>query len=53
MITKNTPQLFKKFNYRVVWADKCKGPTKLAVDSYGFGESRARFNSWVILNAKQ
>ena len=44
-------QLFKKFNYRVVWADKSKGPSKLAVESYAFGES-VRLNSWVILKAK-
>ena len=51
-ITSSTPQLFKKYNYRVVWADNSKGPTKLSVDSYAFGES-ARLNSWVILKAKQ
>ena len=52
VITNKTPQLFKKFNYRVVWADKSKGPTKLGVDNYAFGES-AGLNSWVILKAKQ
>ena len=51
VITQKTPQLFKKFNYRVVWADKSKGPSKLAVESYAFGES-VRLNSWVILKAK-
>eukprot|EP00966_Prymnesium_polylepis_P098449 2279703-Prymnesium_polylepis.1 len=42
VITQKTLQLFKKFNYRVVWADKSKG---LAVESYTFGES-VRLNSW-------
>eukprot|EP00966_Prymnesium_polylepis_P336783 7391746-Prymnesium_polylepis.1 len=51
IITQRTPQLFKKFNFRVVWADKSKGPCKLAVESYAFGES-ARLNSWVMLHAK-
>ena len=48
VITAATPRLFKKFNYRVMWADGKKGPMKLSVDSYAFG-SAARFNSWVIL----
>ena len=52
VITNKTRQLFNKFNYRVVWADKSKGPTKLGVDNYAFGES-AGLNSWVILKAKQ
>ena len=51
VITQKTPQLFKKFNYRVVWADKSKRTSKLAVESYAFGES-VRLNSWVILKAK-
>ena len=51
VITQKTPQLFKKFNYLVVWAEKSKGPSKLAVESYAFGES-VRLNSWVILKAK-
>ena len=51
VITQKTPQLFKKFNYRVVLADKSKGASKLAVESYAFGES-VRLNSWVILKAK-
>ena len=46
--TKATPQLFKKFNFRVTWADGSKGPTKLAVESYAHG-SDARYNSWVVL----
>eukprot|EP00966_Prymnesium_polylepis_P294947 6811102-Prymnesium_polylepis.1 len=53
VITKKTPQLFKKFNYRVIWADNQKGPSKLGVDSYGFHGESARINSWVILTAKQ
>ena len=48
VITKSTPQLFKKFNYRIAWADGSKGPSKLAVESYAQG-SDARYNSWVIL----
>ena len=47
-ITNATPRLFKKFNYRVVWADQTKGPAKLGVDNYGHGAS-ARYDSWVIL----
>lgn len=47
-VTKSTPQLFKKFNFRVTWADGSKGPTKLDVESYAYG-SDARYNSWVVL----
>ena len=42
------PRLFAKFNYRIVWADKTKGPAKLAVNNYAFGEHEA-YSSWVIL----
>ena len=48
MITKDNPRLFKKFNYRCVWADGNKGPMSLRVDNYAYGSS-ARFNSWVVL----
>ena len=37
-LPKDTPCLFNTFNYRVVWADKTKGPAMLAVANYGFGE---------------
>ena len=34
VITKSTPQLFKKFNYRTTWAvDGSKGPSKLAIET--------------------
>ena len=37
-ITKATPKLFKKFNYRVEWiADKAKGPANLPLDNYSHG----------------
>ena len=49
-LTKDTPRLFNKFNYRVVWADQTKGPAMLAVANYGFGEYAA-YSSWVILAA--
>ena len=57
VITQKTPQLyFKKFNYRVVWVDKSKGPSKLAVETRVItpltnlcGSTPA---SWVILKAK-
>lgn len=48
VITRKTPRLFKKFNFRMVWADGTKGPAKLAAESYAFGAD-ARYNSWVIL----
>ena len=47
-ITNATPQLFKKFNYRITWADKTKGPSKLGVENYAHGAD-ACYNSWVIL----
>ena len=28
-ITRSTPRLFLKFNYRITWADNNKGPSKL------------------------
>ena len=37
-ITNVNPRLFKKYNYRVVWADTAKGPTSLRPR----GELRAR-----------
>ena len=49
IITKSTPRLFVHFNYRVVWADGGKGPTKLSVENYGHG-SATRYNSWVLLH---
>ena len=52
VITDATPRLFKNFNFRVVWADKTKGPTKLAVENYGFGP-HASYNSWVILEPEK
>ena len=47
-ITKSTPRLFTKFNYRITWADKTKGPSKLGVENYAHGAD-ACYNSWVIL----
>ena len=43
------PRVFKKFNYRIIWADGSKGPAKLSVESYGHG-SDACYNSWTILS---
>ena len=37
IITDATPRLFRKFNYRMVWADKSKGPASLRVENYAFG----------------
>ena len=48
IITRATPRLFKKFNFRIIWTDGSKGPASLAVDNYGSGTD-ARFNSWVLL----
>ena len=48
IITDATPRLFRKFNYRMVWADKSKGPASLRVENYAFGMD-AHLNSWVIL----
>ena len=51
VITAATPRLFKyfkKFNFRLVWSDKSRGPASLRVENYAFG-SDARLNSWVIL----
>ena len=48
-ITRATPRLFAKFNYRIVWSDGARGPAKLAVDNYAFGE-HAAYSSWVILS---
>ena len=47
IITRATPRLFKKFNFRI-WTDGSKGPASLSVDNYGSG-THARFNSWVLL----
>ena len=51
VITRSTPQLFKKFNFRITWADNTKGPSKLEAESHAHG-SDARYNSWVILEPK-
>ena len=48
-ITRSTPRLYAKFNYRIVWSDGARGPAKLAVDNYAFGE-HAAYSSWVILS---
>ena len=47
-ITSANPHLFKKYNYRVVWADTAKGPTSLRVENYAHG-SDAALDSWVVL----
>ena len=49
VITSATPRLFKKFNFRLVWADKSKGPASLRIKNYAFGPD-ARLNSWVIFD---
>ena len=46
IVTKDTPRLIKKFNYRCVWADGSRGPAMLGVQNYAYGPD-ARFNSWV------
>ena len=51
-ITNANPRLFKKFNYRVVWADTAKGPTSLRVENYAHG-SEAALDSWVVLERKE
>ena len=49
IITDATPRLFKSgFNFCIIWADKHKGPAKLAVSNYSDG-IHAAYNSWVIL----
>ena len=50
IVTNATPRVFKKFNYRIIWADGSKGPAKLCVENYGHG-SDARYNSWAILSS--
>ena len=32
IFTNATPCVFKKFNYRIIWADGRKGPAKLSVE---------------------
>jgi len=51
-VTRATPRLFKKFNYRIQWADNTKGPASLKVDNYAHGEDAA-FDSWVLLVRKE
>lgn len=51
-ITNANPRLFKKYNYRVVWADTAKGPTSLRVENYAHG-SDAALDSWVLLVRKE
>ena len=52
-ITKATPKLFKKFNYRVEWiADKAKGPANLPLDNYSHGPT-APYNSWCLLQKEK
>ena len=51
-ITNANPRLFKKYNYRVVWADTAKGPTSLRVENYAHG-SDAALDSWVVLERKE
>ena len=58
MITAKNPQLFKKYNVRVVWAvegklnNKCNGPCKLSLDAYKSGID-APLDSWVFLDLDQ
>ena len=51
-VTRATPRLFKKFNYRIQWADNSKGPASLTVDNYAHGEDAA-LDSWVLLVRKE
>ena len=44
IVTNATPRVFKKFNYRIIWADGSKGPAKLCVENYGHG-SDARYKA--------
>ena len=34
IVTDATPRVFKKYNYRIIWADGSKGPAKLSVENY-------------------
>ena len=53
IITDATPRLFKSgFNFRIIWSDGSKGPAKLSVDNYAYGDA-AQLNSWVILQQKE
>ena len=52
LITNANPRLYKKFNFRVAWADGSKGPCKLDTATYSYG-SDARLNSWVILKVDE
>ena len=51
-ITHATPRLFKKYNYRITWADNSKGPASLRVENYAHGED-ASLDSWVLLVRKE
>ena len=42
-------QLSKKFNYRIAWSDGTKGPGKLGVQNYSFGQD-AHYDSWCLLS---
>ena len=35
------PRVFKKFNYRIIWADGSKGPAKLSVENMAMGQMLA------------
>ena len=43
MVTKKTPTLYKKYNYRIMWSDGKKG-----VENYASGKD-TRVDSWVLL----
>eukprot|EP00966_Prymnesium_polylepis_P041764 969594-Prymnesium_polylepis.2 len=50
VITQKTPQLyFKKFNYRVVWVDKSKGPRRRASSPSRVIQQRLRFSVGTLL----
>ena len=52
IITNATPRVFKKFNYRIIWADggSNQGASKkLSVENYVTGQMLAT-NSWAILS---
>ena len=50
-VTRATPRRFKKFNYRIQWADNSNGPASLKVNNYAHGEDAA-LDSWVLLVPK-
>ena len=50
IVTRSTPQLFKKYNVRIQWADG-PGPANLDLKAYKSG-SDVPLDSWVFLTPK-